>query len=125
MTGEFCSGHSTCTRLTASWCHGPAKRVPEHGRSWPRFAAVTGVRPPSGYCWIEDRPIRPPRLDERHARDQLWKELKRLVAANRQAADIRDLVQQAEDWLLGLSPQETLRKAGILSPHFWLKHLLQ
>jgi hypothetical protein len=35
------------------------------------------------------------------------------------------LVQQAEDWLLGLSPQETLRKAGILSPHFWLKHLLQ
>jgi transposase len=80
-----------------------------------RLAAQLGIE----LVWL------PKQWPELNAMDQLWKELKRLVAANRQAADIRDLVQQAEDWLLGLSPQETLRKAGILSPHFWLKHLLQ
>jgi hypothetical protein len=57
--------------------------------------------------------------------DQLWRELKRLVAANRQAANIEDLAQQAEDWVLGLRPREALRKAGLLSPRFWLKRLLQ
>ena len=66
----------------------------------------------------------PKQWPELNAMDQLWKELKRLIAANRQAADIRDLVQQATDWLLSLRPQEALRKAGILSPHFWLKKLL-
>ena len=80
-----------------------------------RLAAQLGIE----LVWL------PKQWPELNAMDQLWKERKRLVAANRQAADIRDLVQQAEGWLLGLSSQETLRKAGILSPHFWLKHLLQ
>jgi len=57
--------------------------------------------------------------------DQLWRELKRLVAANRQAASIEDLARQVEDWVLGLRPQQALRKTGILSPCFWLKSLLQ
>jgi hypothetical protein len=35
------------------------------------------------------------------------------------------LAQRAEDWVLGLRPKEALRKAGILSPRFWLKSLLQ
>jgi transposase InsO family protein len=67
----------------------------------------------------------PKQWPELNAMDQLWRELKRLVAANRQAANIEDLAEQAENWVLGLRPQETLRKAGILSPHFWLKSLLQ
>ena len=57
--------------------------------------------------------------------DQLWKELKRLIAANRQAASIDALAQQAADWILTLSTRDALRKAGILSPNFWLKKLLQ
>jgi hypothetical protein len=57
--------------------------------------------------------------------DQWWREWKRLVAANRPATSIEDWAQQAEDGVLGLRPQEALRKAGILSPRFWLKNLLQ
>jgi hypothetical protein len=67
----------------------------------------------------------PKQASERNAMDQLWKELKRLVAANRQAHQIESLAQQAEAWLLGLTPHEALPKAGILSPNFWLKNLLR
>jgi transposase InsO family protein len=80
-----------------------------------RLAAQLGIE----LVWL------PKQWPEWNAMDQLWKERKRLITANRQAADSRDLVQQATDWLLSLSPQEALRKAGILSPHFWLKKLLQ
>jgi DDE superfamily endonuclease len=66
----------------------------------------------------------PQQWPEWNAMDQWGKERKRLMAANRQAADRKDLVQQAEDWLLGLSPREALRQAGIFSPHFWLNSLL-
>ena len=67
----------------------------------------------------------PKQASELNAMDHLWKELKRLVAANRQAPRIESLAQQAEAWLLGLTPHQALQKAGILSPHFWLKNLLR
>ena len=54
---------------------------------------------------------------------QLWRELKRLVAANRQADSIDKLAYEAERWVLGLSTEEALRKAGVLSKNFWLKAL--
>jgi transposase len=66
----------------------------------------------------------PRQASELNAMDQLWKELKRLVAANRQANHIESLAQQAEDWLLSLTPHEARCKASILSPNFWLKNLL-
>lgn len=56
--------------------------------------------------------------------DQLWRELKGGVAANRQAESIDELAEQAEQWLPGLSPRQALRKAGGLSKNFWLKDLL-
>ena len=67
----------------------------------------------------------PKQWPELNAMDQLWRELKRLVAANRQAETVDHLAQQAENWLLELSPQEALRKAGVLSENFWLRQLLQ
>ena len=63
----------------------------------------------------------PQQWPEWHAMDHLWKEWKRLVAANRPAVRIDDLAQQAAAWVLQLRPQEALRKAGILSPAFWLR----
>jgi transposase InsO family protein len=80
-----------------------------------RLAAELGIE----FVWL------PRQWPELNAMDQLWRELKRLVAANRQAASIEDLAQQAEDGVLGLRPQEALCQAGILSPRFWLKNLLQ
>ena len=57
--------------------------------------------------------------------DQLWKELKRDVAANRQAASINDLAERAARWVLALTPHQARRKAGMASDHFWLRNLLQ
>jgi transposase len=67
----------------------------------------------------------PKQWPELNAMDQLWRERKRLIAANRQTASMDELAEQAAQWVLGLSKQEALRKAGILSPNFWLKNLLQ
>jgi transposase len=66
----------------------------------------------------------PKQWPELNAMDHLWKELKRLIAANRQAAGIDALAQEAADWILTLDTQDALRQAGILSPNFWLKNLL-
>jgi transposase len=63
----------------------------------------------------------PKQWPELNAMDHLWRELKRLIAANRQAASIDELAGEAADWVLGLRPREALRKAGILSPTFWLR----
>ncbi|GEO19383.1 hypothetical protein MAE02_70790 [Microvirga aerophila] len=57
--------------------------------------------------------------------DQLWRELKRPVAANRQAASIDALAATAATWVLTLTPQQAFRKAGMASKHFWLRKLLQ
>jgi hypothetical protein len=46
------------------------------------------------------------------------------VAANRQADSIDELADEAERWVLGLSTEQALRKAGVLSKNFWLKDLL-
>jgi transposase len=80
-----------------------------------RLAAELGIE----LVWL------PKQWPELNGMDQLWRELKRLVAANRQAATSDQLAQQAEDWLLGLSPREARTKAGIRSPHFWLRRVLQ
>lgn len=66
----------------------------------------------------------PKQCSELNAEDHLWKELKRLIAANRQFRTIDKEVDYAEHWLLGLSPTKALRKAGILSDNFWLKAFL-
>jgi hypothetical protein len=63
----------------------------------------------------------PKQCPELNAEDHLWKELKRLIAANRQFPTVDKEADSAEHWLLGLSPTEALRKAGILSDDFWLK----
>jgi transposase len=67
----------------------------------------------------------PKQCPELNAVDQLWKELKRLIAANRQFRTIDGEADYAERWLLGLTAQEALRKAGILSEDFWLKDFLE
>ncbi len=61
---------------------------------------------------------------ELNGEDHLWKELKRLIAANRQFRTVDKEADYAERWLLGLSPTEARRKAGILSDNFWLKAFL-
>ena len=63
----------------------------------------------------------PKQWSELNAMDHLWRALKQHVAANRQYPTVDVLAQDAEDWVLGLSPRQALRMAGVLSHHFWLR----
>jgi transposase len=67
----------------------------------------------------------PKQWPELNAMDQLWRELKRVIAANRQAASIDVLAASAALWVLCLTPHRARLKAGMKSDHFWLRNLLQ
>ena len=67
----------------------------------------------------------PKQWPELNAMDQLWKDLKRHVAANRQAASIDDLAERARQWVLNLTPAQARRKSGLASNKFWLRGLSQ
>src|SRR5262249_42264595 len=62
----------------------------------------------------------PKQCSELNAMDHLWRELKRLIAANRQYHRIEEEAERAEQWVFGLTNQEALRKASVLSDNFWL-----
>lgn len=64
----------------------------------------------------------PKQCPELNAMDQLWKELKRWMAANRQFKTIDEQAKRCERWVLDLTPTEARRKASILSKNFWLRH---
>ena len=67
----------------------------------------------------------PKQWPELNAMDQLWKALKRDVAANRQAASIDNLAERASQWVLNLTPAQARRKSGMASSKFWLRSLSQ
>jgi transposase len=52
--------------------------------------------------------------------DRLWRWGKEKICANRQHGCIDQQAKRFIEYLLGLSAQEALRKAGILSGNFWL-----
>jgi transposase len=64
----------------------------------------------------------PKQCSELNAMDQLWKELKGDLAANRQFKNIDATVDYAEQWVLNLTDNQALQKAGIFSKSYWLKH---
>jgi hypothetical protein len=53
--------------------------------------------------------------------DHLWRHLKKDVLANEPLPDLKTTLKYACAYLDDLSPRERLRKAGILSEHFWLQ----
>ena len=63
----------------------------------------------------------PRQAPELNPMDHLWRELKRLIAANRQAASIDALAGDAAAWVVTLTPQQARCKAGIASKQFWLR----
>jgi hypothetical protein len=78
------------------------------------LAIALGIR----FLWL------PKQAPELNAMDQLWRELKRLIAANRQAVSVNALASDAADWVLRLTPQQARRKAGMASKHYWLRNLV-
>ena len=67
----------------------------------------------------------PKQCPELNAMDQLWRELKSHISANYQYPTIDAHAAAAEQWLLGLTPTEALRKAGILAKNFWLRSFIK
>ena len=55
--------------------------------------------------------------------EHLWRALKADLAAKRQFAAIQETLRYAQAWIQQLSPQQALRKSGLLSPTFWLHRL--
>ena len=57
---------------------------------------------------------------ELNAMDHLWRRVKREVLSARSTCTIDQSSDEACQYLLALSPQERLRKAGVFSGDFWL-----
>jgi hypothetical protein len=66
----------------------------------------------------------PKRAPKLNPMDHLWGHGKDEVSANKQYESIDDHVDRFVDYLGGLTSQEALRKAGVLSDNFWLKSVL-
>jgi hypothetical protein len=65
----------------------------------------------------------PKQCSELNTMDQLWKELNDNLAANRQFKNIDEAVDYVEQWVLNLTDNHALQKAGVFSKSFWLIHL--
>jgi transposase len=72
-----------------------------------------------GLLWL------PKRCPELNAMDHVWGHAKDEVCANHQEPSIEHLVDRFIRYIQGLSPEETKRKAGILSENFWLREECQ
>lgn len=78
-----------------------------HNRAYARKLGI-------GLLWL---PRACPRMNPL---EDLWKELKRDVAANRCYANIDELADRAVRWITSLTKGQVRRKAGLLSGRFWL-----
>jgi hypothetical protein len=65
----------------------------------------------------------PKQCSELNAMDHLWRPVKGEISANWQWKSVDEHADRAEEWVHGVSDREALRKAGILSEDFWLRHL--
>lgn len=57
---------------------------------------------------------------ELNAMDHLWRHTKRQAVGNQPTASIDESALAACQYIIDLSPEERLRKAGVLSGNFWL-----
>jgi hypothetical protein len=62
----------------------------------------------------------PTRTTNINPMDRLWRQGKDNICANMQHPDIDAQATMFVEYLLSLSPQEALRKSGMLSGRFWL-----
>lgn len=65
----------------------------------------------------------PKQCSELNGMDQLWKQVKSDVSANYQFINIDEHATTAEKYIKKLTNLQAKIRAGILSKHFWLKHL--
>jgi len=101
--------------------------IRSHWRGWhivlfedrgaPHIAAAS--RDIARHLQIEFRFL-PKATPELNAMDHLWRHVKGRGLANRPTQSIDESADSACRYLLDMSRQERLRKAGVLSGNFWL-----
>ena len=114
MPKHSCARYDAAIALPARFGYSPTGPARTRAARTQMLAAALAIR----FVWL------PKQAPELNAMDQLWRELKRLIAANRQATSVNALASDAADWVLGLNPQQARRKAGMASEHFWLRNLV-
>jgi hypothetical protein len=79
---------------------------------------------PESLEWAEELGIEarllPKATPELNAMDHLWRHTKREALGDRATVSIDGSALDASQYIIDLSPRERLRKAGVLSGHFWL-----
>lgn len=78
------------------------------------LAAQMGIR----LLWL------PKRAPELNPMDTLWGQGKDAMSANKQCTNIDEQAESFITYLSSLSNKEALQTSGVLSPHFWLRHVL-
>ena len=75
-------------------------------------------------AWANDLGIElrwlPRAAPELNAMDQLWRRTKGMMLASRPTQSVDASADSVCQYILGLTPRERLRKAGVLSGNFWL-----
>ena len=101
------AGQTAAGKSLLVWDNAP----PHHTRVARETAEATGIA-------ILPLPFRAPEL---MPCEDVWREMKRVVAANRAYADVDELAQRGVSWLDDRSSGEILRIAGLRSSKFdWL-----
>ncbi len=79
---------------------------------------------PASRAWAEQRDLEvrllPRATPELNAMDHLWRHTKREALGSRATQTVTGSALTACQYLIDMSPQERLRKAGVLSGDFWL-----
>jgi transposase len=79
---------------------------------------------PASLAWAERLGIEvrllPRATPELNAMDHLWRHAKREILASRSTQTVDRSALEACKFILDMTPQERLRKAGVLSGDFWL-----
>jgi hypothetical protein len=117
--------------ITAGWTketsQGFLSVVRSHWRGWnlvlfeDRASQHTA---PESLEWSEELGIEarllPRATPELNAMDHLWRHTKREALGDRETVTIERSALDACRYIIGMSPRERLRKAGVLSGRFWL-----
>ena len=77
------------------------------------LAAQMGIR----LLWL------PKRAPELNPMDTLWGQGKDAMNANQQCTNIDEQAESLVTYLSSLSNMEALQSSGVLSAHFWLRHV--
>lgn len=67
----------------------------------------------------------PRRAPELNPMDTLWGQGKDAICANKQFTSIDEQVARFIDHVSGSSSADALRTSGVLSRHFWFRHVLE